>query len=71
MKMFQVGMNEDNYFECTACGAEMYSTNEDDHVLELCTMCQEYGSDYATDRGDYPTDDYCICACEDYPCCGH
>ena len=69
MKMFQAGMNEDYYFECASCGAEMFSTNEDDHVSGFCTMCQEFGCEYETDRGDDAFSDYCDC--EDFPCCGH
>ena len=67
MKLFRAGMNEKYYFQCDSCGQEMHSTNEDDHVVGLCDMCGEYGSDCETDRG-YPESDYCNH--EDYPCCG-
>ena len=69
MKMFREGMNEDFYLECSSCGGEFYSTNEDDLVSGFCTMCQEFGSDYSTDLGLSEESDYCNC--EDYPCCGH
>jgi hypothetical protein len=55
------------YVECTECGAEFYTDNEDDHVVGLCPegcgyTCESWGSDYVK------TSDYCNC--EDRPCCG-
>jgi hypothetical protein len=62
---FQTRMNEDYYVECRSCGFEFYSTNEDDHVFQLCDMCSNYGGNWSVERGNY---DYCNH--EDYPCCG-
>ena len=69
MKMFQSGMNENFYFECRSCGAEMYSTNEDDHVMELCPDCLDGGIETNYTLHQYTESEYCTC--EDYPCCGH
>ena len=68
MKPFQMGMNEDFYFECRSCGSENYSTNEDDLVSGFCTLCQESENDFLVDMGVNLSD---YCNCEDYPCCGH
>ena len=56
-------------FECLGCGELVETDNEDEYVSEVCDMCQEYGTSYAIDRGDYVEVEYCNC--EDFPCCGH
>ena len=60
-------MADSLYVKCQSCGYEWYTDNEDDHVVQLCESCGDYGSDHQIERGEY--DGYCDC--EDYPCCGH
>ena len=56
-------------YECLGCHEEFETDNEDELVVGLCEMCQDYGVEYAEERGDGVTD--YNCNCEDYPCCGH
>ena len=71
MKEMEMIVNPKNLpiIVCTGCGEEFYSNNEDDYIYGVCTMCQEFGCEYAIDRGNDDFSDYCDC--EDYPCCGH
>ena len=62
-------MNTMLSYKCAVCKEIFETDNEDDVVSSVCESCQDYGVDYAEERGDGVTD--YNCNCEDYPCCGH